>query len=122
MPAAALSDFRTSSLHEYVFPGTDAAVVFVPKDAQPPKEVQEVLDRSPQQRWYPVEGGGRAKIPFYCAQGREHLFEREQKGWDHEHCDFCNATVNIGDLCWTAPSDGGVFIFCRECYEKVPSK
>ena len=123
MAAPVLSDFRKSSLREYVFPGTDAATVFVASGAQPTPEVQAVLDRSHQQRWFPVDGGNTAKVPFHHAQGSEYLFERESKGWDHEHCDFCSARVGIGELCWTAPSpSGGIFIFCRDCYEKLPSE
>ena len=122
MTATALRNFQKTSLQEYVFPGTDSATVFVQEGTQPTRQVQEVLDRSHQQRWFPVEGGGKAKVPFHYAQGREHLFEREVKGWDHEHCDFCNASVRIGELCWTAPSDGGILIFCKNCYEKVPSE
>jgi hypothetical protein len=121
MSGRELRDFKKAALQEYVFPGTDAAVVFVPDGARPPREVQEVLDRSHQQRWFPVDGGSRAKVPFYHTEGREHLFEREAKGWDHEHCDFCNAHIRIGELCWTAPSNGGILIFCKDCYEKVPT-
>ena len=122
MVTAALRDFKRSSLREYVFPGTDAAVVFVPEGIRPAQEIQEVLDRSYQQRWFPIQGGARAKVPFHYAEGREQLFEREIKGWDHEHCDFCEASVAIDELCWTAPSGGGFVIFCKNCYAKVPNE
>jgi hypothetical protein len=117
----AIEDFKKSSLTEYVFPGTDAAVVFVAEGTRPSNEVQEVLGRSRQQRWFPVDGGNNAKVPFHLAKGCEHLFERETKGWDHEHCDFCNTSVRIGELCWTAPSGSGILIFCKECYSNVPN-
>lgn len=120
MNAPPLATFTRAMLEEYEFPGTDAAVVFIPEGKTPSSEVQEVLDRSGQQRWYPVPGGHKAKVPWHCSEGRESLFEREENGWDHEHCDFCNAHVNIGDQCWTAESGrGGSWLFCRECYEKL---
>jgi hypothetical protein len=118
-----LSMFTRAMLEEYKFPGTDAAVTFIPEGQKPVPEVQQVLTRAGQARWYPVEGGHRAKIPWHFAEGHESLFEREEKGWDHEHCDFCNAHVNIGELCWTAETGRGDFwLFCRSCQEKVKEK
>ncbi len=121
MPAeGTLDTFSKAMLAKHVFPGIDAAVVFVPEGQTPSSEVREVLEGSGQQRWYPVPGGHRAKVPWHCSEGRESLFEREVKGWDHEHCDFCNSHVNIGELCWTTDSgDGGFWVFCRGCYENV---
>jgi len=120
MSAPPLATFTKAMLKEYAFPGTDAAVVFVPEGHAPSPEVREILERSGQQRWCPVPGGHKAKVPWHFSKGRESLFEREEKGWNHEHCDFCNAHVNIGELCWTAESgSGGFWIFCRECREKL---
>ena len=109
-------------LEEYEFPGTDAAVVFFPDGQIASSEVQEILGGSGQQRWFPVPGGHNVKVPWHCSEDHESLFQREEKGWDHEHCDFCNARVNIGELCWTADSGRGVWLFCRDCYEKVKEK
>ena len=81
MVTAALRDFKRSSLREYVFPGTDAAVVFMPEGTRPAQEIQEVLDRSYQQRWFPIQGGARAKVPFHYAEGREQR-ERQQDRTD----------------------------------------
>lgn len=117
-----LHDFTKTMLEDYIFPGTDAAMVFVADDAAPPPVIKEVLARSRQQRWYPVTGGHQAKIPFHFVAGHEELFEREPKGWNHEHCDFCDASIDVGELCWTAPSKHGVFVFCKACYEKLPVK
>lgn len=117
-----LHDFTKSMLEDYIFPGADAAVVFVADDAAPPQVITEILARSFQQRWYPVEGGHHAKIPYHFAAGHEDLFEREPKGWNHEHCDFCDAPIAVGEPSWTSPSNRGVFIFCKECYTKVPAK
>ena len=117
-----LQNFTKAQLEEYVFPGTDAASVFVADGNPLPSLVNEVLKRSSQQRWYPVAGGHEAKIPFHYVIGHEELFRREQKGWNHEHCDFCDSTIAMGELCWTAPSKNGVYVFCKSCYDRVPTK
>ena len=119
MSAPPLDTFTKTMLEEYEFPGTDAATVFVPEGQTPLPEVREVLECSGQQRWFPVAGGHKAKVPWHFSKGHESLFEREKKGWDHEHCDFCNSHVNIGELCWTAKSGRGVWLFCKQCYEKL---
>ena len=119
MRAPPLETFTKAMLEEYKFPGTDAAVVFVPDGQSPPPEVANVLKRSAQQRWFPVPGGHDVKVPWHFSKGFESLFNREKKGWDHEHCDCCNEHVYIGELCWTADSDRGIWIFCQECYKKV---
>ena len=122
MSAPPLATFTRAMLEEYKFPGTDAAVVFVPDGQTPPPEVQKVLECSGQRRWYPVSGGHDAKVPWHFSKGHESLFRREKKGWDHGHCDFCGETVSIGEMCWTADSGRGIWIFCRPCYEKVREK
>jgi hypothetical protein len=123
MSAPDLTTFNTALLEAYTFPGTDAAVVFIAEGQIPSDDIQEVLSRSGQQRWYPVQGGHDAKVPWHYSKGYESLFRREEKGWDHEHCDFCESHVNIGETCWTANSgNGGFWIFCRKCYDKVPKE
>ena len=62
------------------------------------------------------------KIPWHFSEGYEHHFQREEWGWDHEHCDFCNATINRGEECWTADNpdrENCFFIFCEDCYDQV---
>lgn len=90
-----LKRFRKSMLEPYTFPGTHAAVVFVPEGQKPSQELDKILSRSSQQRWYPMEGGFDVKVPWHFCKGDEQLFRREEWGWDHEHCDFCNAHVRI---------------------------
>lgn len=122
MGAPPLETFTKAMLEEYRFPGTDAAVIFIPEGHAPSAEVQEVLKRSSQQRWHPVSGGHDVKVPWYFTKSYESLFRREAKGWDHEHCDFCDEYVNIGELCWTADASRGIWIFCKSCYEKLTEK
>jgi hypothetical protein len=119
MGAPSLETFTKAMLEEYKFPGTDAAVAFIPEGQTPSAEVGEVLKRSGQQRWFPIPGGHQAKVPWHFSKGFETLFEREKKGWDHEHCDFCNEHVYMGDICWTANAGRGIWIFCKACYEKL---
>jgi hypothetical protein len=120
MSTPQLSEFTKAMLAQYVFPGTDAAVVFVPEGQDLSKEIQAVLDHCGQQRWYPVEGGHLVKVPWHCSKGNEGYFGREKKGWDHENCDFCSSHVSIGELCWTAESgSGGFWLICCNCHNKV---
>ncbi|MBL9188226.1 MAG: hypothetical protein JNK23_12145 [Opitutaceae bacterium] len=120
MNAPKLQDFTQTQLEEYLFPGTDAAVIFVAEGTELSSDLKEVMGRSSHQRWYPVAGGHNAMIPYHYVKGNEASFQREVMGWNNEHCDFCNASVAIGELCWTAPSGRGIFVFCRECHGKVP--
>jgi hypothetical protein len=117
-----LEQFTKIMLEEYRFPGTDAAAVFVPTDQRPSPHVQEILDKAGPQRWYPMAGGSQVRIPWHFAKGCESLFERLPKGWDHEHCSFCDGHIDIGKLCWCTDADGGIWVFCKSCYEKVADK
>ena len=120
MSAPSFDTFTKAMVEEYEFPGTDAAVIFIPDGQSPSSPVQEVLEHSGQQRWYPVPGGHKAKVPWHFSEGNESLFEREVGGWNHEHCDFCNGRVEVGEVCWTAESgQGGFWLFCKQCYEKL---
>lgn len=119
-----LEDYTQDGPEEYFFPGVDAAVIFVPNGAVNSGEIEEALSRSSQQRWYPVEGGHNAKIPYYFAKGKEHLFEREPKGWDHDHCSFCEERIEINEQSWIvrAKKGGGWHLFCKACYQKLPPR
>jgi hypothetical protein len=114
-----LHDFNHATLREHVFPGIDAAVVFVPSGNKSPPEVQSVIDKASQVRWYPVPGGFEAKVPWPLVTSAESLFKREEKGWDHEHCDFCNATISIGETCWSSDVGDSFVLFCRGCRDKL---
>jgi hypothetical protein len=120
MGKPSLDQFRRADLEEYPFPGTDAAAVFVAEGTQLSPEVAEVFRRSGQHRWCPAAGGHEVHIPFHFTKEQAHFFKRIERGWDHEHCDFCDASVNIGDRCWTAPSGRGFWIFCGACRAKLP--
>jgi hypothetical protein len=113
-----LDGYSRRGLQHHVFPGCDAAVVFVPGGQSPAPEIQAALDRAGRQRWYPVPGGHEAKVEYHSVAGSEHLFRFEKGGWDHEHCDFCSRSIPAGKTCWTTP-DRDFVVFCDECYEKL---
>ncbi|MBI2756719.1 MAG: hypothetical protein HYX52_08425 [Chloroflexi bacterium] len=114
-----LARLTDAMLEAYTFPGTDAAWLLVPDDGAVAPQVQEILDHVPS-RWYPTGGGHRVKVPWWAVRGRENYFQRETKGWDHEHCDYCEAAVKIGEQCWTIPAGQGVWIICAACRDQMP--
>ena len=113
-----LDAYSKRGLQRHVFPGCDAAVVFVPDGHTPPPEVRAALERGGRQRWFPVAGGHLAKIEYHTAAGSEYLFQFEKGGWDHEHCDFCKGSIPAGHTSWTTP-DRDFVAFCEECYNKL---
>lgn len=127
--AEAVGGLRTAKPHVFSqrmarvldLPEVDAAVAFVADGETPAPELQAVLDRSGHQRWYPVPGGHDVKVPWRYAAicGAEAMFRRETNGWDHEHCDFCDATVRTGERCWLADHDEREFLFCKQCFESL---
>ncbi len=120
-----LSEIRRDELEEYVFPGTDAAVFVFPKSV-PMEELQELFADIPGQlRIYPGETVWKVKAPYWrflemlppeTAESAAPLFQREERGWDHEHCSFCHAHIGIGDRCHTVPhEEGGYYLICASC-------
>ena len=122
----ALSDIRRTDLEEYIFPGTDAAVRIINAKISE-AELEDAYEEMPiEHRYYPTETGWKIKFPFWPVARMMSLgdaefppesgFIRERKGWDHEHCSFCHAHINMGELCHTADhEEGGVYIICRKC-------
>lgn len=119
-----LNDYTKDMLREYHFQGIDAATYFVQgDDDEPPSHIEEILNRASDRRVYPIDGGHLWMVPYRVVKGHETFFERKEKAWDHEHCDFCDKTVKIGEESWiTGDRDKGMFLFCRQCHTKVKSK
>ena len=105
-----------------VCPEMDALVVFVPKGQKPPPEVQRVLDEAGPQRWFPVDGGNVVKCPSVVDTYDERLFKLEKGGWDHEHCDSCGRTINVGEPCWAAEEADEFFLICDVCHQELKTK
>jgi hypothetical protein len=124
-----LSDIRRADLEDYVFPGTDAAVQILDVKLSE-SELDEAYAEIPiERRYYPTAKGWKVKFPFWHVSAMMELgdaefppesgFVRERKGWDHEHCSFCQAHIGIGELCYTLDhEEGGVYIICKTCSEQ----
>lgn len=122
-----LSEIHHSDLEEYIFPGTDAAVLVVDQKLSQ-KDLEEIFGEiSGQHRFYPTETGWKIKFPYWYVEellkmGDVHFgtdFKREEKGWDHEHCSFCHEHIYIGELSYTTEhEEGGVYVICPKCSEK----
>jgi len=123
-----LSNIRRRDLEEYVFPGTDAAVLCVGKKATQKDLEDAFCDISGDHRFYKTDEGWRVKFPYWyieavMAKGRAGFrmedFTREPNGWDHEHCSFCHAHIDIGEQAFTYPHEkGGVYVICLKCSEQ----
>ena len=109
---------------EHIFSGIDAATYFVPgDDDEPPPHIEKIINRSSVSRVYPMQGGHLWMVPYAAVKGHEALFERKDEAWDHAHCDYCNESINIGDMCWkTTNQDMAEILFCNQCTEKIKSK
>lgn len=67
--------------------------------------------RSGKERYYPVY----ATQPTRLEVGREDVVVA---GWDHEHCELCNAQIKAGHYGYVDPSEHWV---CESCYAKYVS-
>lgn len=123
-----LSAIQRSDLEEYLFPGTDAAVIIVEKKI-PQSELEEAFgELSGDHRFYPTATGWKIKFPYWYIEGLIAMGDcgitledvvREERGWDHEHCSFCHSNIWIGDLSYTCDhEEGGVYVLCPTCASK----
>jgi hypothetical protein len=104
-----------------IFAKTDALVVFIPKGKEPPPEVKKVLDEAGPQRFYPKDGGHLVKCPYIGESFDKTLFTIEKDGWDHEHCDNCGTTIDVGESYWVSETDE-IILICDSCYQKLQQK
>lgn len=116
-------------LEAYEFPGTHAAVLRVSSEnsLDEIKEAFEEIDM--QMRIYSHPDWHELKFVYWDIEkltSHEDFplaisaFEREEFGWDHEHCSFCHARIDRGQLAYTTEhEDGGVYILCIACASKV---
>lgn len=126
-----LSEIRRDELEEYIFPGTDAAVFVFPKAVSLEELKALFADIPGQLRIYPGETQWKVKVPYWHFvemlqsaddESAKALFQREEQGWDHEHCSFCEEGIGIGTLCHTAPhEEGGYYLICSGCSAKIDS-
>jgi hypothetical protein len=117
-----MSDLDLEELAGYTWmqsriPALDGLVTFVPDGVRDP-EINSFTTSRPS-RWYPVDGGFRAVVPY--EGGLEYDAERwhvEKGAWDHEHCKLCGANIPPMTLCWVTET-GPYIILCEECHAKV---
>jgi len=64
------------------------------------------------------EGAARVWSPYRGQPYDPSLFGLVEAGWDHEHCDVCNARVEDGDVYWTNDGPNHVDL-CTVCYPLV---
>jgi hypothetical protein len=123
-----LADLKKSELEEYEFPGTDAAILKVEQKIEQSELETLWEDYTSQHRFYKTEKGWNIKFPYWdvveiCEQDDSldiNDYEREVKGWGHEHCSFCHEHIWIGDTSYTHDhEDGGVYIICTKCYQQT---
>jgi hypothetical protein len=117
-----LEGLTAEKFRKAVCPETDALVVFVPEGKNPPPEVQRVLDEAGPQRWFPIEGGNLVKCPCVVDTYDESLFKLEKGGWDHEHCDSCGRTIDVGDSYWVAEDANEFILICNVCHQRLRTK
>jgi len=110
---------RAEMFEETTFPGMDALVALVPKDQDTPSEVKQAADDAGASRWYPSEGGWKVACPYTGQDFNPDLFTIEKGGWEHEHCDGCQGTLSVGDLCWVAETQDECFVVCDNCHKKL---
>jgi hypothetical protein len=109
------------------FPGMDALVAIIPKGREMPVKVKQTVDDAGGGRWFPLEGGWnggsedgwKVVCPYYGQDFNPDLFTILKNGWDHEHCDGCQATISEGDSCWVAKTEDGCFAICDRCHGKL---
>jgi hypothetical protein len=113
--------FRKSELRRDVRPDVDALVTFVPNGRDPSPLLQDQISLRGHCRWYPVEGGHLVKMPFQGTEPPDSSFRVEPKGWDHDHCDSCEADVIAGDVVW-CNTDANFGMICSACYDRLSTR
>jgi len=107
---------RHRRFDRFTFAGQDALTIRAPESGLP-ASVQAQFG-SLRFRVYPVEGGYTYKWPRIGAAAPPEGFEVEPGGWDHEHCDACNRTINVGGSAWLT-TRGSFYQLCPYCYRRV---
>jgi hypothetical protein len=98
--------------------GLDAIAVSILENEPVPPAVRAMIDSRHPMRIYPVEGGYLYKWRQVDAKTPIEGFEREAKGWDHEHCDVCNRTIAIGKTAWLTKR-APYYSLCPYCYRRI---
>ncbi len=103
------------------YPGMDALVAIVPKGQEASPDVKRV-EGGRESRWFPFDGGWKVVCPFVGQAFDSSVFSVVKNGWDHAHCEGCNATIDIGGSCWTAKAEDDFFVLCDACHAQLGSQ
>jgi hypothetical protein len=115
-----LKDLRVDIFQKETFQAMDALVIFIPKGQERSDEVQRVLDEAGSRREFPQDNGYIIRCPNVVDSFDKTLFEVEKGGWEHEHCDTCGRTIDVGDPYWI--SEDEVYLICDSCYQKLQTE
>lgn len=113
-----LRRLQRRKIERFRFIGMDAFVARVRDSVPYPPLVQEMIQRCPCCRLYPVKGGYLVKWPYSGDRLPSTDFWIEPGGWDHEHCDACHRTIKVGDTAWLTVR-GTPHQLCLHCYRRV---
>jgi hypothetical protein len=102
-------------------PALDALEIFVPDNAPPDPELDEIRSRTGQSRWYPVPGGHRVLVLYERGPFDPGRFALRKGAWDHEHCERCRDQIPPMTLCWVS-SDDSYTILCEACHQLVAAR
>ena len=113
-----LRSLRRRRFERFRYRGADALVAQIPEGVPLPAAVRESLAKRSEVRIYPVLGGFIYKWPHYIGGQPPEGFAVEADGWDHQHCDACSRTINVGKTAWLTVRGSSVQI-CPYCYRRV---
>jgi hypothetical protein len=113
-----LRALRRRRFERFRFVGWDALVARVPEGGPLPPAVRAMLAGGSPMRVCPVPGGYLYKWPRYDPVEPPEGFEVEAGGWDHEHCDACDRSIDRGGTAWLTVR-GSWSQLCPYCHRQV---
>ena len=60
-------------------------------------------------------------VPYTGQEYDPEIFEGIEKGWDHEHCWICNASIEEGNPYWASCDPEG-YELCPACYDRYMAR
>jgi hypothetical protein len=115
---ATLRKLRLRKFSGFYYTPQDAIIAIAPVPGGPAPPVREKLDEPFPHRLYPIDSGFLVKWPYQGEDYDPRHFQIERGGWDHEHCEACNAVIRIDDECWYTEGDS-TSILCGTCYDRM---
>jgi hypothetical protein len=116
---ATLRKLRSRKFRGFYYKPQDALVADAPVPGGPTPPVRARLDLQLDHRLYPVERGYVVKWPYGGEEYDPQHFRIEPGGWDHEHCEACNAKIEPEDELWRTEGYS-LSILCGQCYDRLP--